>query len=182
MPGLSLFNLFKSAITATIPGQNVNNDLTSWFSKMNNTFKFPKGFSFQFSGQYQAKTILPPGGSSTGGGGGRGMGGGGFGGPQSTAQGYNFPSYDFDMALKKDWTLKGGKTASLSLSVNDVFKTRVSQTYSESQYFIQNVTRIRDQQIFRLNFSYRFGKFDVNLLKRKNNKMDDGGGMDQMPQ
>ncbi len=176
------FNLFKSAITAIIPGQNVNNDLTSWFSKMNNTFKFPKGFSFQFSGQYQAKTILPPGGSSTGGGGGRGMGGGGFGGPQSTAQGYNFPSYDFDMALKKDWTLKGGKTASLSLSVNDVFKTRVSQTYSESQYFIQNVTRIRDQQIFRLNFSYRFGKFDVNLLKRKNNKMDDGGGMDQMPQ
>jgi len=86
------------------------------------------------------------------------------------------------MALKKDWTLKGGRTASLSLSVNDVFKTRLSKTYSESQYFIQNVTRIRDQQIFRLNFSYRFGKFDVNLLKRKNNKMDDGGGMDQMPQ
>ena len=176
------FNLFKSAITATIPGQNVNNDLTSWFSKMNNTFKIGKGYTFQFSGQYQAKTILPPGGSSSGGGfGGRGMGGGGFGGPQSTAQGYNFPSYDFDMALKKDWTLKGGKTASLSLSVNDVFKTRVSKTYSESQYFIQNVTRIRDQQIFKLNFSYRFGKFDVNLLKRKNNKSEDGGGMDQMP-
>jgi len=174
------FNLFKSAITATIPGQNVNNDLTSWFSKMNNTFKLPKGYSFQFSGQYQAKTILPPGGSSAGGGG-RGFGGGGFGGPQSTAQGYNFPSYDFDMALKKDWTLKDGKTASLSLSVNDVFKTRVNKTYSESQYFIQNVSRIRDQQIFRLNFSYRFGKFDVNLLKRKNNKSEDGGGMDQMP-
>ncbi len=176
------FNLFKSAITATIPGQNVNNDLTSWFSKMNNTFKIGNGYTFQFSGQYQAKTILPPGGNTSGGGG-RGMGGGGFGGPQSTAQGYNFPSYDFDMALKKDWTLKGGKTASLSLSVNDVFKTRVNKTYSESQYFIQNVSRIRDQQIFRLNFSYRFGKFDVNLLKRKNNKSDEGGGgMDQMPQ
>jgi outer membrane receptor for ferrienterochelin and colicin len=57
------FNLFKSAIEATIPGQNVNNDLTSWFSKMNNTFKLSKTLSFQFSGQYQAKTILPPGGS-----------------------------------------------------------------------------------------------------------------------
>jgi len=178
------FNLFKSAITATIPGQNVNNDLTSWFSKMNNTFKIGKGYTFQLSGQYQAKTILPPGGNSSGGGGGRGMGGGGFGGPQSTAQGYNFPSYDFDMALKKDWTWKGGKTASLSLSVNDVFKTRVNKTYSESQYFIQNVSRIRDQQLFRLNFSYRFGKFDMNLLKRKNNKSEEGGGggMDQMPQ
>jgi outer membrane receptor protein involved in Fe transport len=177
------FNLFKSAITATIPGQNVNNDLTSWFSKMNNTFKIGKGYSFQFSGQYQAKTILPPGGNSAGGGGRGGPPGGGFGGPQSTAQGYNFPSYDFDMALKKDWTLTGGRTASLSLSVNDVFKTRINKTYSESQFFIQNVARIRDQQIFRLNFSYRFGKFDVNLLKRKNNKMEEGGGgMDQMPQ
>ena len=176
------FNLFNSSIKATIPGQDVNNNLTSWFSKMNNNFKLPKGYSFQFSGQYQAKTILPPGGSSGGGGGRGGMGGGGFGGPQSTAQGYNLAYYDFDMAVKKDWTLSGGRTASLSFSVSDVFKTRVNKTYSESLYFIQNVTRIRDQQFFRLNFSYRFGKFDVNLLRRKNNKMEDGGGMDQIPQ
>ena len=181
------FNLFKSAINATIPGQNVNNDLTSWFSKINNTIKLPKGFSYQFSGQYQAKTILPPGGNSAGGGGGRGgMGGGpggGFGGPQSTAQGYNFPNYDFDMAIKKDWTLSGGRTASLSFNVNDVFKTRVNKTFSQSQYFTQTVTRIRDQQFFRINFSYRFGKFDVNLLRRKSTKGDEGGGgMDQMPQ
>lgn len=180
------FNLFNSSIQATIPGQDVNNNLTSWFSKMNNTFKLAKGYTFQFSGQYQAKTILPPGGGGRGGGGFGGFGGGGgfggFGGPQSTAQGYNFPSYDFDMALKKDWTLTGGRTASLSLSVSDVFKTRVNKTYSESQYFIQNVTRIRDQQFYRLNFSYRFGKFDMNLFKRKNNKMEDGGGMDQIPQ
>jgi outer membrane receptor protein involved in Fe transport len=178
------FNLFNSSIQATIPGQDVNNNLTSWFSKMNNTFKLSKGYSFQFSGQYQAKTILPPGGGGRGGGGGFGGGGGGFGGfggPQSTAQGYNLPSYDFDMALRKDWTLTGGRTASLSFSVSDVFKTRINKTYSESQYFIQNVTRVRDQQFFRLNFSYRFGKFDVNLLKRKNNKSEDGGGMDQMP-
>lgn len=180
------FNLFKSAITATIPGQGVDNDLTSWFSKMNNNFKLPNGFSFQFSGQYQAKTILPPGGNSSNAGGGRGFmggGGGGFGGPQSTAQGYNFPSYDFDMAIKKDWSLKGGKTASLSLSVNDVFKTRVNKTYSQSQYFIQTVSRVRDPQMFRLNFSYRFGKYDLNLLRRKSTKGDEGGsGMDAIPQ
>jgi len=177
------FNLFNSSIQATIPGQDVNNNLTSWFSKMNNTFKLPQGYSIQFSGQYQAKTILPPGTGGRGGGGfgGGGFGGGGFGGPQSTAQGYNLPYYDFDLAIKKDWTLKAGRTASLSFSVSDVFKTRVNKTYSESQYFIQNVTRIRDQQFFRLNFSYRFGKFDVNLLKRKNNKSEDGGAMDQMP-
>ena len=182
------FNLFKSEIEATIPGQDVNNNITSWFSKMNNNFKLVKGLSLQFSGQYQAKTILPPGGNSGGGGGGRGGGGfggggGGFGGPQSTAQGYNLPNYEFDLAIRKDWTFKEGKTASLTLSVSDVFKTRVNQTYSESLYFTQNVTRIRDQQLFRLNFSYRFGKFDVNLLRRKSTKMQEGsGGMDQMQQ
>ena len=178
------FNLFKSEINSTIIGQDVNNNLTSWFSKMNNNFKLVKGYSLQFSGQYQAKTILPPGGNSGGGGGGRGgggFGGGGFGGPQSTAQGYNLPNYEFDLAIRKDWTLKGGKTASLTLSASDVFKTRVIKTYSESLYFTQNVTRTRDQQFFRLNFSYRFGKFDVNLLKRKSSKSEDGGGMDNMP-
>ncbi len=178
------FNLFKSEINATIPGQDVNNNLTSWFSKMNHNFKLVNGLSLQFSGQYQAKTILPPGGNSGGGGGRGGFGGGmgGFGGPQSTAQGYNLPFYDFDLGLRKDWTLKGGKTASLTLSVSDLFKTRVNKTYSESLYFTQNVTRTRDQQMFRLNFSYRFGKFDVNLLRRKSTKMQDGGGMDQMQQ
>ena len=178
------FNLFKSEINSTIIGQDVNNNLTSWFSKMNNNFKLVQGLSLQFSGQYQAKTILPPGGNSGGGGGGRGgggFGGGGFGGPQSTAQGYNLPNYEFDLAIRKDWTLKGGKTASLTFSVSDVFKTRVIKTYSESLYFTQNVTRTRDQQFFRLNFSYRFGKFDVNLLKRKSSKSEDGGGMDNMP-
>jgi hypothetical protein len=91
------------------------------------------------------------------------------------------PNYEFDLAIRKDWTLKGGKTASLTLSASDVFKTRVIKTYSESIYFTQNVTRTRDQQFFRLNFSYRFGKFDVNLLKRKTNKSEDSGGMDNMP-
>jgi outer membrane receptor protein involved in Fe transport len=173
------FNLFNSSIQATIPGQNVNNDLVSWFSKMNHNFKLPKGYSIQVSGQYQAKTILPPGGSA--GGSGRGFGGGGFGGgPQSTAQGYNLPYFDSDIAIKKEWTLSGGRTANVSISVSDPFKTRVTKTYSESLYFVQNVTRIRDQQFFRINFSYRFGKFDVNLLRRKNNRMEDGGSMEQV--
>jgi hypothetical protein len=67
--------------------------------------------------------------------------------------------------------------------VNDVFKTRVNKTFSQSVYFIQNQTRVRDQQLFRVNFSYRFGKFDMNLLRRKNNKVEEGGGgMDQIPQ
>jgi outer membrane receptor protein involved in Fe transport len=175
------FNLFNSKINSGIPDQTSDNSLLSWFAKMNNTFKIAKGLSVQFSGDYQAKTILPPGGSSSGGGGGRGgmMFGGG---PQSTSQGYNFPRYGFDLAIRKEWTWKNGKSGSLSLSMNDIFRTQEFKTYSESIYFNQISSRRRDPQVLRLNFSYRFGKFDANLFKRKNTKADTGGGMDMMQQ
>jgi hypothetical protein len=44
--------------------------------------------------------------------------------------------------------------------------------YTESDYFNQHTLRTRDAQFFRLNFSYRFGKFDVALFKKKNLKGD----------
>ncbi|MEN9686529.1 MAG: hypothetical protein RLZZ28_2315, partial [Bacteroidota bacterium] len=176
-------NLFNSEITATLPNQSIANSKVSWFTKMNSNFKLSKTISIQFSGDYQAKTILPP---NSGGGGGRGgMGGGGMmfgGGPQATAQGYNLPRYGFDLAIRKDWTWKNGQSGSLNLSVNDIFKTQIFKSYSESQYFTQTNERTRDQQIFRLNFSYRFGKFDATLFKRKNTKSDQGGGTDMMQQ
>lgn len=177
-------NLFNSKINATIPGQSLSNSLVSWFGKMNNNFKAGKGWSIQFSGDYQAKSVLPP--NSGGGGmGGRGGGGGGMmfgGGPQSTSQGYNLPRYGFDLAVRKDWTWKNGQSGSLTLSMNDVFRTQVFKTYSESTYFTQNNERRRDQQVLRLNFSYRFGKFDATLFKRKNTKAEQGGGMEMMQQ
>ncbi len=172
------FNLFSSKINASIPDQSLDNELVSWFAKTNNTFKLAKGLSLQLSGDYQAKTILPPGGGGSGGGGRGGMGGGMMfgGGPQSTAQGYNEPRYAIDLAIRKEWTWKNGKSGSLSLSMNDIFRTQLYKTYSESIYFNQLSSRRRDPQILRLNFSYRFGKFDTSLFKRKNTKSDMGGG------
>jgi hypothetical protein len=38
--------------------------------------------------------------------------------------------------------------------------------------------RRRDAQVFRLNFNYRFGKFDANLFKRKNNRTEGESSMD----
>lgn len=169
-------NLFNSKINATIPGQNLSNSLVSWFGKMNSNFKVAKGLSVQFSGDYQAKNVLPP---NSGGGMGRGMM---FGGPQSTSQGYNLPRYGFDLAIRKDWTWKNGQSGSLTLSMNDIFRTQVFKSYSESTFFTQNSERTRDQQVLRLNFSYRFGKFDATLFKRKNTKADQSGGVDMMQQ
>jgi hypothetical protein len=51
-------------------------------------------------------------------------------------------------------------------------------TYSETPILFQTSERRRDQRIVRLNFNWRFGKFDVALFRRKNNREE--GGNDVM--
>ena len=168
------FNLFNSKVNVTDPKTGaINNQRTSWFAKINNNIKIKKTWSIQLSGEYYAKTVLPPEGGRGGGGRGGMMWGGG---PVATAQGYINPRYGFDIAVRKDWTWKGGNSASLTLSMNDFLRTQLFSTYAESSFLKQTSERRRDPQVARLNFSYRFGKFDVSLFKRKNIKADQGGG------
>lgn len=163
----SNFNFFNTTLNASnLPG-GINNSQASWFVKINNSFKFPKNYSIQLSGDYQAKTLVAPGG---GGGGGRGGGPMFGGGSTPNAQGFIRPLYGVDIALRKDF-LKNN-AASLTLQVNDIFRTRLNSTFSESVFFEQNSERRRDWQVFRLNFNWRFGKMDVSLFKRKNNRID----------
>ncbi len=156
-------NLYQSTLQAGAITGGVSNSLFSYFAKTNNTFTLPKNFSIQLSGDYQAKTILPP--SSSGGG---GRGGMMFGGTQIGAQGYIKPNFGIDIAIKKDF-LKN-KAASLSLQMNDIFRTKLFATHSESPFFVQDNERRRDPQVLRLNFNYRFGKIDVSLFKKKSMK------------
>jgi hypothetical protein len=60
------------------------------------------------------------------------------------------------------------KAASLTLSVSDIFRTRVYDVYTSSTFTTQEADRRRDPQFFRLQFNWRFGKFDMSLFKRKN--------------
>lgn len=168
-------NFYNSQINGSNLGANVSNQKLSWFGKLNSTFTLPANFTLQITGDYTSKTILPPG---------RGGNSGGHwgGGNLSTANGYSLPIYGFDAALKKDF-LKD-KSLSLSLSMNDIFRTRITKIHSESNlgnniYSIQDIDRQRDPQRVRLNLSWRFGKMDVSLFKRKN--MNDQGGQSDMP-
>ena len=162
-------NLFQSTIKAgNITGGN-NTSQFSWFAKLNNSFKLPKSFSIQLSANYQAKTLL----SQSGGGGNfRGGGGGMFfgGGNIPSAQGYIKPFGEVEIAIKKEF-LKNN-AASVTLQVSDIFRTRVNATHSESVYFVQDYARLRDPQVFRLSFNWKFGKVDVSLFKRKNMRGD----------
>ena len=132
--------------------------LWSLFGKFNSNFKLPSNFAVQMTTTYQSKTNLPV------------SSGGGMGGPpmmqsQSSSQGYIKPYWGMDLAVKKSF-LKNN-AASVSVSVTDIFKTRINTQYSTSDYFTQTYSRLRDPQMVKINFAYRFGKLDVSLFKRK---------------
>jgi outer membrane receptor protein involved in Fe transport len=174
-------NFFNSAINSSNLQVDLNNSLWSFFGKINANIKLPANFTLQLAGDYRSKTILPQssGGGNRGGGGGGMGGGGGWGGfVQTSAQGYIDPNYGFEFALRKEF-LKDKKGA-LTLSMNDVFKTKVYGSYSESQYFTQTNSRRRDWQVFRLNFNYRFGKIDASIFKRKNVRSGSDGMQEGM--
>ncbi|HMK02764.1 MAG TPA: outer membrane beta-barrel family protein [Ferruginibacter sp.] len=157
----SNLNLFNSTIKAGNLVGGVTSSQFSWFAKVNNSFKLPKNFSIQFSGDYTAKTLVAPGGGNRG-----GMGGMFGGGSQPSSQGYIKPVYGADLAIKKEF-LKNN-TASLTLQFSDIFRTRLYANHAESPYFVQDNERRRDPQMVRLNFNWRFGKIDVSLFKKKN--------------
>lgn len=159
---ISNFNLYQSKINANQPGIPNQEAITSYFVKINNNIKLAKQLTLQLSGSYTSKTILPPGGG----------GGGGFmfGGPQTTAQGFIRPRYEVEAALRYEFLKE--RRANLTLAINDIFRTNRYDQFSSSPSFEQNTWRLRDPQILRLNFSWRFGKFDTSLFKRKNIKGD----------
>jgi hypothetical protein len=122
----------------------------------------PSNFTVQLTSTYQSKTNLPVNTNS------------GMGGPpmmnqsQSASQGYIKPSWGVDLAVKKSF-LKNN-AASLAVSINDIFKTRINSQYAYSEYFTQTYSRLRDPQMVRVTFAYRFGKIDASLFKRKSMK------------
>ncbi len=172
-------NFYNSKINAggNLKDVAATQQLWSYFAKLNNSFRFKHGYSIQLSGNYQSKTVLPASSGSSRNGG----QGGGFGGPPAaSAQGYIYPNYSFDAAVRKEWDLKKGNVLAVTISINDfartfVYKTNSTSYYSATDYFNQISQRRRDPQVVRLNLNYRFGKFDASLFKRKNTKSDAAG-------
>ena len=154
-------NVYHSEINASNVSGVSQLALWSWFGKMNSAFRLPSGFSLQVSGMYQSKTNLPVNSNGNQPGPHNNM-------SQNASQGYIRPFYEVDLGVKK--TFMANKLA-LSLSFNDIFKSRIQDQYSYSAYFIQDNRRIRNPQMLRLNFTYNFGKVDASLLHRKNNNM-----------
>ncbi|MDR2272580.1 MAG: TonB-dependent receptor [Sphingobacterium sp.] len=130
------------------------------FGKLNNTFNLQKNWNLQLAVEYQGKTNMPVTQNQT------------FGPPmnqaQSSSQGYIKPFYGIDFAIKKSF-LKN-QAASVTLAVNDIFRTRGNTIVSSGNGFDQNYYRLSNPQLIKLNLSYRFGKMDMNMFKKNKNQ------------
>ncbi len=170
-------NVYNANINSENIDQDLNNSQTSFYGKMTLTQKLGKknNWVIQANGDYQSKTVLPVGG---------GRGGPFMGGPTAAgSNGYVNPTYGMDLSIRRDIIKnKGGQgyAGSLTLSMNDVFRTRIYDATTNSDFFVQNLVRRRDPQVLRLQFNWRFGKMDASLFKRKNMKGEAEGAREGM--
>lgn len=173
----STVTFYNSGINGTNLSKDLSNNLWSFTARVNTTFKFSNNWNMQINSNYRSRTMLPRGSTDVIVGGGSSFGA--F--VQTTVQGYVDAVYGIDFAVRKEFMKE--KRASLSLSVSDILRSRVNSIHIESPFFIQDVRRRRDWQVFRLNFTWRFGKYNTSLFKRKNQRSGSEGiqeGMQQM--
>jgi len=151
-------NLYNSHINTENLKQPSQPDLWSWFGKFNSNFKIPGNFTVQLTAIYQSKTNLPV-----------NLNNNQFGPPgqvqQSSSQGYIKPYYGIDIAVKYSFLKQNAAT--ITASMTDIFRNRSSDQFSFADGFVQEYDRLKDPQLFRLVFAYRFGKMDLNIFKRK---------------
>ncbi|WP_295124022.1 outer membrane beta-barrel protein [uncultured Chitinophaga sp.] len=160
-------NVYNSKINTDNVSGSSQDAMWSMFAKFNSNFKLPYSFDVQLSATYQSKTNLPINNNQ------RGFGGPGMSQAQSASQGYIKPFGGVDLAVKKSFLKNNALSA--TLAVSDIFRTMKTIQYSESEYFTQYYSRLRDPQMLRLTLAYRFGKVDASLFKRKSQGTGNSG-------
>nr|WP_295870130.1 outer membrane beta-barrel family protein [uncultured Chitinophaga sp.] len=135
-------NLAQTKISAANQGNNFSNSGFTWFGKLNSNTKLPWNLTLQITGEYESRQILP--------------------------QGERKPVYSIDAGIKKD--MLKNKALSVSLTLNDIFNSDRNLSYTSTAFSETENYRKRLTRELRLNATWRFGKMDYNLFKRKSNK------------
>src|SRR5690606_36342988 len=150
-------NLQYRKVKAEVGDLNLNNEGFNWESrlifnyKLMTTAAFFDNTSFQLSANYESQEVIP--------------------------QGRNKAQFESDFALRKEFMKNNA--AAITFAVNDIFNSdRWGQIY-DTETFYQDSYRRWSVRSFRLTFSYRFGKRDVNVFgqrQRGGGGGEDGGG------
>jgi hypothetical protein len=116
------------------------------------SYKFPKQLTLQVNGAYRS--------------------------PQVLLLGYTLDNYYMDISLNK---MIGTKWV-LNATLSDVFNTKRMGTHYETPYYIQDMSRRREQRFFRFSVTYIFGKMDASIFKKgkqmRNQDNNQQGGQD----
>ncbi|MGQ7947395.1 TonB-dependent receptor domain-containing protein [Flavobacterium sp. WC2509] len=136
--------------TGKLVVQNLDNQATTWFARVNSKLTLPYKIDWQLNATYN--------------------------GEQKTAQGKNLDQFSMNTAFSKD-LLKD--KATLAFNISDIFNTRImrSYTYLDNQISYGEM-QFRKRQ-FNLSFTYRFNKAKNEREKNaqpKNEGGGDGGG------
>lgn len=149
------FNAQYRDVKAQVNGINLNNTGFNWSTKMMVNYKviepdskFFNNFSFQLSGEYESPRVMP--------------------------QGKTKEQYYMDFAIRKDFLKNNAGT--LTFNINDVFNSRRFGSITDTENFYQDSYRRWNVRTLRLTFSYRFGRTDLDLFKRREG--DRSGGND----
>jgi len=82
--------------------------------------------------------------------------------PKPIAQGHTLPLYFVDLSASKDFGI-----ATLTLAVSDVANTKIYSSYYSTSTYNETVTHRRDPRYARLGVTFKFGKMDASLFKKK---------------
>lgn len=152
------FNAQYRDVKAVVNDINLNNYGFNWSSKIMMNYKLltpsspiTNNLSFQLSGQYESPRVMP--------------------------QGKQKEQYGFDFAIRKDF-LKN-KAGTIVFNINDVLNSRKFGSITDTENFYQDSYRRWNVRSFRLTFSYRFGRSDLDLFKKRDNNSGGGGGMEE---
>lgn len=114
----------------------------NWDANLTGNIKFPKNLAGQFNMMYVA--------------------------PRVSSQGRRNEMYYMDAGLKLD--LLKNKVGSISFNVRDILNSRKWGQTTETDYFIQDSERRFSGRMATITLSYRFGKPDLNIRNKKNQR------------
>ncbi len=115
----------------------IHNSGWSANAKTNFSIKVTPTWTLQLSGAYESKRI--------------------------NLQGYTKPQAFSDISVKKDFN----RFSSLTLSVNDVFDSRRNINVLQTTFYDQEQLRRRETRFVKLGFSFRFGKMDASIFRKR---------------
>jgi outer membrane receptor protein involved in Fe transport len=139
-------NIFYTTISYS--GTNallITNNGWSWTGKASIKYNFPKNFTMQVNGNYQAPQIIP----------------------QGTTRVTEFMDVTVSKNIKQKLTF--------TLLVSDVFNSKKYGTDYNTPEYIQQLSRRRETRYIKLTLMYMFGKMDSSLFKKLKQQKKEGG-------